>query len=149
MLRIKVQKGIFISMSHPCFETTPTLHHVHDVVQEREGNEMVVDAQTPALLLPLHRLAADDEDQGGGGEQEGLLVSGEGEHQHHRHHQQGASSESSTSSVSLSTAVIILPERMNLNNSFDPLLTPGGCDEKLDQQKTVDDRPRWKGKMDF
>ena len=80
-----MQKRISISMSQPCSETTPTLYHAYDVVQEREGNEMVVDAQTPALLLPLHRLAADDEDQGGRGEQEGLLVSGEGEHQHHQH----------------------------------------------------------------
>ena len=95
-----------------------SLYHVHDVVQEREGNEMVVDAQTPALLLPLHRLAADDEDQGGGGEQEGLLVSGEGEHQHHRHHQQEASSESSTSSVSLSTAVITAPQVVVMKSSI-------------------------------
>ena len=92
------QMDFYFNMSQPCSETTPTLHHAHDVVQEllllsqndvvqeREGNKMVVDAQTPALLLPLHRLAADDEDQGGRGEQEGLLVSGEGEHQHHQHH---------------------------------------------------------------
>ena len=156
-----MQKRIFISMSQPCSETTLSKWCCAGTERKRNGRWCANSGAPPPTSPTRCGWWGSRRLRGAGGPpclRRGWASASSASSHHHlqgassassHYYQQGSSSASSSSSASLSTAVIILPERMNLNNSFDPLLTPGGCDEKLDQQKTVDDRPRWKGKMGF